>query len=107
MNDIRTSLLLSVQRALLGAVPPGLRAVTCGWVGTQITLRFVFDGEISEANTEDAQIVGSEVIADFPAPWTISEDIVRLDHPAGLRPGALAHWAYLRKEGVAETGNSG
>ena len=105
MNDIRTALLLSVQRALLGAVAPDLRAVSCGWAGTEITLRFVFDGEIAEANTEAAQIVGAEVIADFPAAWTIREDIVRLDYPADLRPGALAHWAYLRKEEAAETGS--
>jgi hypothetical protein len=106
MNDIRAALLLSVQRALLGAVPHNLRAVTCDWEGTEIKLRFVFDGEIADESQETAWIVGTEVIADFPAPWTISEDIVRLDHPHGLRPGALALWAYLRKEGVAETGNS-
>jgi hypothetical protein len=106
MNNIRATLLLSVQRALLGAVPHNLRAVTCDWEGTEIKLRFVFDGEIAEENYEDAQIVGTEVVADFPAPWTISEDIVRLDYPGGMCPGALALWAYLRKEGVAETGNS-
>ncbi len=101
MNDIRATLLLSVQRALLGAVPHNLRAVTCDWDGTEIKLRFVFDGEIAEENYEHAQIVGTEVVSDFPAPWTISEDIVRLDYPGGICPGALALWAYLRKEGVA------
>ncbi|PWJ89764.1 MULTISPECIES: hypothetical protein [Mesorhizobium] len=105
MNDIRATLLLSVQRALLGAVPHNLRAVTCGWEGTEIKLRFVFDGEIAEETYDDARIAGTEVVADFPAPWTISEDIVRLDHPDSIRPGALALWAYRRKEGLAETGN--
>lgn len=102
MDDTYARLLLSVQRALLGAVSPNLRAVTCGWEGVEIKLRFVFDGEIAEEELEDARIVGTEVIADFPAPWTISEDIARLDYPRGLRPGALAFWAYLRKEGAAE-----
>jgi hypothetical protein len=81
-------------------------AVTCGWEGTGITLRFVFDGEIADQARDDAWIVGAEVIADFPAPWTISEDIVRLDYPGGVGKGALALCAYRRKEGVAETGNS-
>ena len=81
MPEIRTRLLLSLQRALLGAVPPALRQVSCGWSGTEITLRFVFHGPISDADRETAQIVGSEVIADFPDPWTITEDIIRLDQP--------------------------
>ncbi|MEP6564349.1 MAG: hypothetical protein ABJB10_04375 [Mesorhizobium sp.] len=106
MNDIRSTLLLSVQRALLGAVPQNLRAVTCGWEGTEIKLRFVFDGEIAEATWDDARIVGSEVVADFAAPWTISEDFVRLDYPNDMGPGALALWAYRRKEDLAATGNS-
>ncbi|MEP6564002.1 MAG: hypothetical protein ABJB10_02620 [Mesorhizobium sp.] len=106
MNDIRTMLLLSLQRALLGAVPHNLRAVTCGWEGTEVKLRFVFDGEIAEQDQEDAWIVGTEVVADFPAPWTISEDIVREDHPDSLNLGALALWAYRRKEDVADTGDS-
>ncbi|QPC91860.1 hypothetical protein [Mesorhizobium sp. INR15] len=104
MHEIRAKLLLSVQRALLGAVSPNLRAVTCGWHEVEIKLRFVFDGEIAEENFEDAGVVASEVAADFPAPWTVDEDIVRLDCPQDLRLTALTLWAYLRKEVVAETG---
>jgi hypothetical protein len=98
MPDTRTALLLSLQRALLGAVPHSLRAVTCNWEGTKIKLRFVFDGEIDEEDYETAGIVGTEVIADFPAPWTICEDIVRVDYPGTLCPRPLALWAYRRKE---------
>ncbi len=105
MNEIRAKILLSVQRALLGAVPHNLRAVTCDWEGTEIKLRFVFDGEIDEENYETAGIVGAEVVADFPAPWTVSEDIIRLDYPDSLCPGPLVLWAYRRKEGLAGTGN--
>ena len=105
MHDIRAKLLLSVQRALLGAVSPRLRAVTCGWEGFEITLRFVFDGEVADPDLEDAGVVASEVAADFPAPWTVDEDIARLDYPDDLRPGALALWAFRRKESAAETEN--
>jgi hypothetical protein len=97
---------MKLQWQVIGAVPHNLRAVTCDWEGTEIKLRFVFDGEITEENYEHAQTVGTEVVADFPSPWTVNENIVRLDYPDGVRPGALALWAYLRKEGSAATGNS-
>jgi hypothetical protein len=100
--DIRLRLLVSAQRALLFAVPPSLRAVTCGWQGTELKLSFIFDGPISEDDEESAQIVGTEVIADFPSPWTISEQIERLDHPADLRPSALPLWVFARKEKTSD-----
>ncbi|WP_349312951.1 hypothetical protein [Brevundimonas subvibrioides] len=97
--DIRLNLLLSVQGALLFAVPPTLRAVTCGWQGTEVKLRFVFDGTITEDDEEGARIVGIEVVAAFPSPWTLDEEIERLDHPADLKPGALPFWVFaLRRE---------
>ena len=93
-------LLLSAQRALLGQIPPSLRAVTAEVSGTEVRLRFVFDGPISEDDMDSAQFTGTEVIADFPSPWTIEGQIVRLDYPADVRDGALQHWVYLRKERV-------
>jgi hypothetical protein len=60
-TSVRQTLLLSVQRALLGAVPAALREVSCGWSGQEIKLRFVFDGEIHPDDYESSQIVGSEV----------------------------------------------
>ena len=94
----RTLLRLSLQRALLGAIPSSLRAVTCETAATEIRLRFVFDGKIGEDDAEDARIVGSEVISDFPAQWTINDEIVRLDYPEKLGEVALADWVYRRKE---------
>lgn len=96
--DIRLNLLLSVQAALLFAVPPTLRAVTCGWQGTEVKLRFVFDGPITEDDEEGARIVGTEVVAAFPPPWTLAEEIKRVDHPADLKAGALPLWVFARKE---------
>lgn len=99
---IRLNLLIFTQRALLFAVPPSLRAVTCGWEGTKVTLRFLFDGPISEDDAESARIVGTEVVAGFPAPWTVCEEIERVDCPADLRPAALPLWVYARKERTTE-----
>ena len=84
-TELRISLLLSLQRALLDAVPPSLRSVTCDWERTEIRLQFLFDGEISEDDEETARIAGTEVIADFPSPWTMAEEIERYDYPADLR----------------------
>jgi hypothetical protein len=50
MDDIRTTLLLSVQRALLGAVSARVRAVTCDRKEAEIKLQFLFDGDIDEAD---------------------------------------------------------
>jgi hypothetical protein len=101
-TDIRIQLLLSVQRALLDAVPATLRAVTCGWAGTEITLQFLFDGSISEDDEESMRMAGTEVIADFPAPWTMAEEIVRFDYPGDLHSRTLPLWAYARKEKTSE-----
>ncbi len=100
--EIRLQLLLSTQRALLAAVPASLRSVTCGWEGTEIELQFLFDGDISEDDEESAKMAGTEVIANFPAPWTMTETIDRFDYPADLRSRALPLWAYARKEKPSE-----
>ena len=99
--QVRVRLLLSVQRALLGAAPAALRAVTCGWEGTEVRLRFVFDGNIDPDDYEGAQIAGTEVIADFPESWTIAEEIGRVDYPTDLpesRPVGNTILPYQRKE---------
>jgi hypothetical protein len=94
----RATLLLSVQRALLGVVPASLRAVFCELDGSRILLRFVFDGEIDPDDRENMQVVGTEVVADFPAVTLIEEEILRLDASADIGPYALAECAYRRRE---------
>jgi hypothetical protein len=94
----RSDVLLSVQRALLGAVPSSLRGVACGWNDKQITLRFIFDGPIDPDEEQDMNVVGTEVIADFHAPATIDEQVIRVDSPNSLSGYALQAWAYIRKE---------
>ena len=99
---LRAELLLSLQRALVGAVPASLRAVTCDWTETTITLRYIFDGPVDPFDEEDMRVVGAEVISDFPPEVALDEQIVRADHPAGLMPHFLRAWAYMRKEGPTE-----
>jgi hypothetical protein len=75
---LRGSLLLSVQRALLGEVSPSLRGVTVGWRDHLILLRFYFDGAVTEEDREAMSVVGAEVIADFTEPWDIHEEVIHL-----------------------------
>ncbi len=63
--EFRQCVLLSVQRALLGEVPPALRGVTLGWDDSLIYLRCYFDGPISEEDHESMELVATEVMADF------------------------------------------
>jgi hypothetical protein len=99
---LRAELLLSLQRALVGVVPPSLRAVTCDWAEARITLCYVFDGPIDPGDEEGMRAVGAEVVADFPPDVALDEQIVRSDHPAGLTPHFLRAWAYMRKEEPTE-----
>ncbi len=99
---LRAELLLSLQHALVGAVPASLRAVTCDWDETKITLRYIFDGPASPYDTDALLAVGAEVASDFRDTVALDEQIVRVDHPAGLAPHFLRAWAYMRKEEPTE-----
>ena len=99
---LRAELLLSLQRALLGAVPASLRAVTCDWSETGIALRYVFDGPADPFDADAMLAVGAEVASDFRDAVALDEQIVRADHPAALAPHFLRAWAYMRKEGPTE-----
>ena len=95
---LRAELLLSLQRALVGAVPASLRAVTCDWDEAKVTLRYIFDGPVGPYDMDCMMAVGAEVAADFHDTRALDEQIVRVDHPAGLERHFLRAWAYMRKE---------
>ncbi|MBX6313852.1 MAG: hypothetical protein IRY99_13190 [Isosphaeraceae bacterium] len=95
-TDRRRRILLSLQGALLGEVPPALRGVTVGWDERSIRIIAYFDGEISEEDRESMACVETEVIADFPEGEEIRLDSVRRDAPAAME--TLNEWVYLRRE---------
>ena len=72
MTVDRVALLLSLQRALLGEVVPQLRQASIETNAERhlVRVRFEFDVEPDEALRARYSVVGTEVIADFPAPWT-------------------------------------
>lgn len=87
---------LSAQRALWGNVPPTLRAVSLEQRGDAIYFRCVFTSDATDDDVELLSIAGTEVIADFSAPMTLQEEVIRLDPPT--KPSHLTHLVFLRAE---------
>ena len=92
-------LLLSLQRALLGAVHPQLRqaSVEADTAALHLRLLFEYDGAPDEEAREAASISAAEVMADLPGPWTLDEQ--HLAVPLSQRLTGLAHIGYRRWEG--------
>ena len=92
------SLLMSFQRALLGAVHRELRqaSIEADPVGHRITVRYEYDGRPSEEAVQSGSVAATEVIADFSEPWTIHEEHVEAPFPQKLKPARNV--AYARAE---------
>ena len=100
MADVasRPHLLLSLQRALLGAVHPQLRqaSIEADIQSETVRLRFEYDGEPDDEAREDLSVAAAEVIADFLSPWRLDEQHVSVPLPGTLQP--LQHVAFRRAE---------
>jgi hypothetical protein len=64
-NDQRVLLLLSAQRALLGAVTPNIRAIRCTMKEKLVSLEFIFDSDYSDEDWDRCETVAAEIIGDF------------------------------------------
>ena len=95
--DLRVRVLLSLQRALLGAIVPSIRGITCSYDDSEIKILCLFDGEYSDDDKEILECVSTEVVADFPSHQIIL-DCIRHDNPELINPKVLSDWVYLRKE---------
>ena len=95
--ELRIGVLLSVQRALLGNVPPCLRAVTVDYSSEakRILLRSYFDGVIAEDDLELMSTVWTEVGADHPG-FRVDWEVIRCDVPLPIQ--VLRDWAFMRRE---------
>jgi hypothetical protein len=100
MSDLplRVRLLLSLQRALWGAVYPQLRqtSIEADEHAHLIRVRFEYDGKPTDEVLDACQIAATEVIADFAGPWTIDDQHCEVPFP--LKLNRLEHLAYLRAE---------
>ena len=89
----QNSLRLSARRALLGAVGPSVRAVSVGARDKVILFRALVDPDVTDEEREDLEVAATEVIADYPAGWTLDVSIDEAD--ADALPQAL-ELVYLR-----------
>jgi hypothetical protein len=65
-QELSISTRLSCQRALLGAITPGIRLITIGWNGTDLfRLRAYFDHPPTEDEVFDMSAASTEVVADM------------------------------------------
>jgi hypothetical protein len=87
---------LSAQRALLGAVPFRLRAVSVEIEGSIVRMKGIFDSGCTECDKEVLFVAGTEIIADFPSSFNIEEECLVVPHPQPMEH--LTHLVYLRHE---------
>ena len=94
----RSQLLLSLQRALLGAVHSQLRqaSIELDPSSQLVRVRFEYDGPPDPAVKESCSGAATEVIADFPAPWDL--DVQHRVVPCPERLIGLKYVAYRRAE---------
>ena len=94
----RSQLLLSLQRALLGAAHSQLRqaSIELDPSSQLLRVRFEYDGPPDPAVKEICSGAATEVIADFPAPWDL--DVQHRVVPFPKRLTGLKYVAYRRAE---------
>lgn len=94
----RSQLLLSLQRALLGAVHSQLRqaSIELDPSSQLVRVRFEYDGSPDPAVKESCSGAATELIADFPAPWDL--DVQHRVVPYPERLTGLKYVAYRRAE---------
>ncbi len=81
MSELRSRLLLSAQRALLGEVFPALRAVTIRWSKDAIALRAYVDGELLDDDAESLSCIATELTADLWQEMRVDYEAIRCDWP--------------------------
>ena len=65
-SNLSTTIRLSIQRALLGAITPNIRLITIGWNGlNSFQLLAYFENEPSEEEIESIESVCTEVNSDI------------------------------------------
>lgn len=96
-SDLRVSVLLGMQRALLGCVGPAVRKIMCQWNEHEIQVRVVFGGEIGEDDADAMSEAETEMMADFPS-HAVSFKLERCDNPEKISLSKDEHTVFSRLE---------
>lgn len=92
----RTTVMLSLQRALLGEVFPSLRMLTVEWTCDRVFFYAYVDGAISENDSESLSCISAEVAADYWDDIEIDYEAIRIDYPAKITDSRTR--VYHRRE---------
>ena len=74
----RTRVLLSVQRALLGAIAPEIRAIDVSWSDNEIRLRLTVDASDDYDMTDLANDIEAEIEGDFLPDARVRSEVTNL-----------------------------
>lgn len=98
-------LLLSTQRALLTHVTQALRSVSveADAIRKIVFVRFIFEREPSESDRDAASCAGTEIIADYPATWTIEEEFIVCPTHISMEHRKLVAYHRCEDERVSPT----
>lgn len=103
-NEIRIKTLLSIQRALLGAIYPAIRVISVNFQGLdKITINCFLDREPNNDDYENISIVTGEVCADIPFKSAEEKCICFTDNLNSL--SSIGIWVYMRKENFEDFPN--
>jgi len=91
-----TNIRLSAQRALLGAIPTSLRAVSIEVSSQIIRIRNIFDKGYTESEKELLSAVGAEIASDFSEVHKIEEEFLVISEHQPMQH--FAHLVFLRYE---------
>lgn len=80
--ELRTMVLLSTHRALLGRISPRMRAIMIDWGEHFYKIKAYFDRPTTDDDLELLCDVSGEVAADFPKMNRIEEDVEYSTKPA-------------------------
>jgi hypothetical protein len=95
--EIRTSVLLSIQKALWGMIYPSIRAIAVDFEGTKkLKVVYYLDREPNEDDYENISEVTGEVCADVEFTEVEEKCIFTLEPISQL--DNLESWVYIRKE---------
>ncbi len=84
---------VSIQSALVGAIPDNLFGLTCGLGRKHIAVAAYFDGAVGEEESHLLRKVATEVVSDFPDSYSIEVHCYSMQQTE-LR--MLDFWAFLR-----------
>lgn len=95
--EIRTLLLISIQRALLGKITPPIRAVAVGFKGREeLTVIFYLDKLPTEEDNETVSDTVGEVLADIE--FVKVNELCQYSQAPFSELDNLDTWVYMRNE---------